>query len=68
MRDIRKDHQRRADDLSFDGWTKFTDCPSQDQFVALCKKHALPTGAIFLWAIGEIWAPPAKTEAGRAAA
>ena len=52
---------------NLDGWYLFETCPSQEAWVGRVKK-GLPVGAVFLYAIGEIWAPPAATMTGKAAA
>lgn len=67
LKNVAEDARIRAEELSLLGWCLVDNCPSQESWVGRVKK-GLPTGAIYLWAIGEIWAPPAKAEAGRAAA
>jgi hypothetical protein len=67
LKNITTDARLRAEELSLLGWYLLDTCPSQESWVGRVKK-GLPTGAIFLWAIGEIWAPPAAQESGRAAA
>lgn len=61
-----RDRERRIE-LSRAGW-QFMCEGGLDKFNALAKKRDLPTGSTCLWAIEEIWAPPAKPEAGRVAA
>lgn len=67
LKNLGDDAHRKAEELSLDGWYLFETCPSQEAWVGRVKK-GLPVGAIFLYAIGEIWAPPAAAMAGRAAA
>lgn len=67
LKNITTDARLRAEELSLLGWYLVDNCPSQESWVVRVKK-GLPTGAIFLWAIGEIWAPPAAQDAGRVAA
>lgn len=57
----------KAEELELQGWYLVEKCASQESWVGRSKK-GLPTGAIFLWAIEEIWAPPAHRDAKRAAA
>lgn len=56
LKDIVTNARLRAEELSFSGWYLVDKCPSQESWVNRVKK-GLPVGAIFLWAIGEIWAP-----------
>lgn len=67
LKNITTDARLRAEELSLLGWYLVDTCPSQESWVGRVKK-GLPAGAIFLWAIGEIWAPPAAQDAGRVAA
>lgn len=67
LKNITTDARLRAEELSLLGWYLVDNCPSQESWVGRVKK-GLPAGAIFLWAIGEIWAPPSAHNAGRAAA
>ncbi|MDP9590605.1 UNVERIFIED_ORG: hypothetical protein J2W19_003169 [Shinella zoogloeoides] len=67
LKNITTDARLRAEELSLLGWYLVDTCPSQESWVGRVKK-GLPAGAIFLWAIGEIWAPPVAQESGRAAA
>lgn len=67
LKNVAEDARLRAEELSLLGWYLVDNCPSQESWVGRVKK-GLPTGAVFLWAIGEIWAPPAAQDAGRVAA
>lgn len=67
LKNVAEDARMRAEELSLSGWYLLEYCASQEAWVGRAKK-GLPVGAIFLWAIGEIWAPPASSEAGRVAA
>lgn len=67
LKNITTDARMRAEELSMAGWYLVENCASQEAWVGRAKK-GLPVGAVFLWAIGEIWAPPAASTAGRAAA
>lgn len=67
LKDVANNARMRAEELSLLGWYLVDNCPSQESWVGRVKK-GLPVGAVFLYAIGEIWAPPAATMAGRAAA
>ncbi|OJF97594.1 hypothetical protein AX760_16660 [Pararhizobium antarcticum] len=59
LKDIVTSATIRADELSRVGWYFVEKCPSQESWVNRAKK-GLPTGSVFLWAIGEIWAPPSR--------
>lgn len=67
LKNVAEDARMRAEELSLSGWYLVENCASQEAWVGRAKK-GLPTGSIFLWAIGEIWAPPAASTAGRVAA
>lgn len=66
-RNLVTDHRLRAEELSLNGWYLVENCPSQEAWVGKAKK-GLPVGSVFLWAIGEIWAPSSASMAGRVAA
>lgn len=59
LKDIVTNARLRAEELSLAGWYLLDNCPSQESWVNRVKK-GLPVGAVFLWAIGEIWAPAVK--------
>lgn len=61
LRNPVSEHREKAQDLARIGWSFVDNCPSQEAWVNRVKK-GLPTGAVFLWGIDEIWAPPAKAE------
>lgn len=67
LKNVAEDARMRAEELSLSGWYLLEYCASQEAWVGRVKK-GLPVGAIFLWAIEEIWAPPASAETGRVAA
>lgn len=67
LKNVAEDARMRAEELSLSGWYLLEYCASQEAWVGRVKK-GLPVGAIFLWAICEIWAPPAAADAGRVAA
>jgi hypothetical protein len=67
LKNVAEDARMRAEELSLSGWNLLEYCASQEAWVGRVKK-GLPVGAIFLWAIGEIWAPPSAIDAGRVAA
>lgn len=67
LKNVGEDARRRAEELARSGWYLVENCPSQESWVARVKK-GLPVGAVFLYAIGEIWAPPAIPAKERTAA
>jgi len=67
LKNVAEDARMRAEELSLSGWNLLEYCASQEAWVGRVKKGR-PVGAIFLWAIGEIWAPPSAIDAGRVAA
>lgn len=67
LKNVVTDARLKSEELSLAGWYFVENCPSQESWVGKARK-GLPTGAIFLWAIEEIWAPPGSALARRVAA
>lgn len=60
--DLRITHRLRAEELQRAGFLFLRECKSHETFNNLTKKRELPTGAVHLWAIDEVWAPAKRQE------
>lgn len=61
FKDLRVTQRQRAKELEGKGYVFIAKCETLDEFARMAKRRELPVGAIHLWAIGEIWAPPASS-------
>jgi hypothetical protein len=59
FKDLRITQRLRAEELERAGYVFIGECKGHDQFAAQAKKRLLPSGAVHLWAIDQIWAPRA---------
>lgn len=56
MKDWRIIQRRRADELARQGYRLVANGNGLDEMVLKARRHTLPPGTIWLWAIQEAWA------------
>lgn len=66
FKDVRITQRERAKELESKGyWLCATDV-SHEKFASMARNRKLPVGSLHLWAIDEVWAPKAATQAAQA--